>query len=361
MLAVDHRWKVHPAAAAKRSDFTAHTVGSLDPSAVIEDPALSLYCIDAVERTGIFVRTPPHVNLLQAPFLYQTQFAEATEIISVPFQELHELAARVRFSSEGLVLVQSTARCGSTLVCQALAAGDDVVALSEPDVYFQVQQLRDKGDPEAEELLATCTAMLFAPRAARTSVIKFRSQNIELAEPMLRCFPGAKTVFLYRRAEPWARSATRAFAVFGPEFLGLWDVIYDILPRVRSALDGAVLRPFSSPEELLSWIWATAMVRAMIMQREGIAMFVARYEELNDRPIEVLTALRDYCDVRVSADPLAAVLARDSQEGTEHSRARELVPGCELTNERLTSFMRCLEKFAPSLDPDVVLPGTFGT
>jgi hypothetical protein len=69
--------------------LATHFVGSLDPLRLVDDPTLSLYCLEAVERTGIFVRTPSHVDLSRAPFLYQTQFAEATEDISVPFREMH--------------------------------------------------------------------------------------------------------------------------------------------------------------------------------------------------------------------------------------------------------------------------------
>ena len=257
-----------------------------------------------------------------------------------------------------MVLIHSTGRCGSTLVSVALAEASDVTALSEPDVFIQLQQMRDRGYPDVDRLLKTCTRLLFAPRAARTCVVKMRSQNVELADLLLRCFPSAKTVFLYRQADSWARSAVRAFGLFG-ELLAIWDHLGDIQPRVRSLVDGEELCP--SPIEFLGWMYTMPMLRATILQRQGIPLFVARYEELNDRPLEVLTALCQFCDVEISAVALEGVIARDSQEGTEHSRKRELEPGSELTDERLALLRAHLAKLAPSLDPDSPLEGTYGT
>jgi hypothetical protein len=237
-------------------------------------------------------------------------------------------------SLDRMVLIHSTGRCGSTLVSPVLAEASDVSALSEPDVFIQLQKMRDRGDPDVDSLLKTCTRLLFAPRAARTCVVKMRSQNIELADLLLQCFPSAKTVFLYRQADSWARSAVRAFGLFG-ELLAIWDHLGDIQPRVRSLVDGEELCPFPSPIEFLGWMYARPMLRATTLQRQGIPLFMARYEELNDRPLEVLTALCQFCDVEISTVALESVIVRDSQEGTEHSRKRVLEPGSELTDELL--------------------------
>jgi hypothetical protein len=248
VLAIDERCKTVLVALARPTDFATHETGSMELSRVL-DPTLSLYCIDPVGRTALFVRTPPQLDLSSAPFLWQAQYTGATEVISVPFGQLHDLARRTPVPPERLVLIQSTGRCGSTLVTHTLAAGEGVVALSEPDVYHQLHQLRDQGDAEFEALLKTCTTMLCAPRPAATWAIKFRSFNIELAEPLLRCFPGAKTVFVYRGADGWARSTTRAFGAFSPDFLASFDRYDEVLPRVRSALDGPVLGPLLSDRQ----------------------------------------------------------------------------------------------------------------
>jgi len=359
VLAIDERHRPIAGAAVRPGDFVFHAAGTIDSGRLLDDPMLSLYCIDAAERTAIFVRTPPFVDLAQAPFFYQTQFEMATELVSVPFAELHMLAASAGNPSP-LVQIHSTGRCGSTLVSQALAAADDVVSLSEPDVYYQLHQLRDARDPEFDALCKSCTVMLCAPRPGQTWAIKFRSMNIELAEPMVRAFPGTKTVFLYRQADPWARSAARAFGVFSPQAIAGWSNLYDLLPRLRSIVDGPTLVPFPTGAEMLGWTWATSMARALALQQAGVPMFIARYEELSQRPRDVLAALVDYCDAVVRPDALDAVITRDSQEGTPMSRANAQESASELTEERRVAFRQWLAQAAPTLGPDDALPGTYG-
>jgi hypothetical protein len=360
LLAIDDRAKSHGLAVARPTDFTCHEVGPIDPTCVLEDATLSLYCLDPIERVGLFVRTPPEVDLGLAPFLFLTQYQSATQLVSVPFDEMHVLATARPVPSEHLVMVQSTGRCGSTLVSHAFAAADNVMSFSEPDVYYQLHQLRDQGDTEFEHLLKTCTALLCAPWPVGTWVIKFRSLNIELAGPLLRAFSGATTVFLYRRAESWARSFARASGVFSPEALANWDDSGDVLPRVRSLVDGNELGHFPSPIESLSWLWSTCMVRAIALHNDGVPMFMARYEEIVARPHDVLTALFEYCGVNVTTEALDETLALDSQEGTEISRARAAESTSELTEERRLAFLSSLAEWAPGLDPDVVIPGTYG-
>ena len=148
---------------------------------------------------------------------------------------------------------------------------------------------------------------------------------------------------------------------FSPHGLALFDLIDDIQPRVRSAVDGAVLTPFTSPVEFMSWMWATAMTRATIMQDQGIPMFIARYEEFNERALEVLHRVVQLLRGPGQSGGPGCGRYHNSQEGTDQSRARELEPGSELTDERLAAFKLSLEKLAPSLGLDTVLLGTYGT
>jgi hypothetical protein len=359
LLVIDDRLKPNPRGPVRPTDFAFHEVAVTDPSCVLEDPALSLYCIDTDARVGLFVRTPPEVELCRASFLYKAQYDAATELVSVPFDELHQLAAAAPLLPERLVMVYSTGRCGSTLVSHAFAAAEDVTSLSEPDVYYQLHFLRDEEHPEFEGLVKTCTTLLCAPRPAGTWEIKLRGLNIELAGPLLTAFPGAKTVFLYRQADSWARSAARAFGWFSPAVLADWYERAVRTPRPRSLADRPAPDRFRSPSDLLSWLWSTSMLRALALQEQGVPMFIARYEELNARPGEVLAALFDYCGVRIAPEALAEVLAKDSQEGTSLSRARVEESTSELTEQRRLAFRRFLAERAPYLHPDQAIPGTF--
>ena len=71
-------------------------------------------------------------------------------------------------------------------------------------------------------------------------------------------------------------------------------------------------------------------------------------------------ALCEFCGLRIKPSALTAVIAQDSLEGTEFSRARQVEPGSDLTDERLASFRDCLAKLAPSLNPDLSMEGTYG-
>ena len=152
----------------------------------------------------------------------------------------------------------------------------------------------------------------------------------------------------------------RASGAFTPDALANWDGGDEVLPRVRSLVDRPELAPFPSAIEALSWLWSTSMVGAIALHNEGVPMFMARYEEIVARPHDVLRALFDYCGVNVTTEDLDETLARDSQEGTEISRARAAESTSELTEERRLAYLSSLADWAPGLDPDVIIPGTNG-
>lgn len=354
LLAIDVRQKPFAVAPAAATDFATHPVGDFEAGALATDPTLSLYCLDLGRREALFVRTPPELDLTAAAFLYQTQYSAATELVAVPFAELHRVAATVEAPSERLVFVYSVGRCGSTLVSKAFAAADGVVSLSEPDFFWQLHALQDAGDPELDTLVASCIRLLCAPRPARAWAIKLRSHEIELADALRRSFPEAKSVFLYRDADSWARSAARAFGFFSPETLAGWDPASSVFPRLRSLVDGPVPEPFASPVELMAWLWATSVARAIALRDAGVQLVAASYAELQSDPEASLAALLARSGLTIDPAALAAVAGADSQAGTELSREQAAVSTSELTPERHAAFRRRLAEIAPGLPPDPV-------
>ncbi len=128
-------------------------------------------------------------------------------------------------------------------------------------------------------------------------------------------------------------------------------------------IDGAEVTPFPSPTQFLSWMWAAPIARATILHQEGVEMFMARYEELSERPLEVLTALCEFCGVHINPEALTAVITRDSQEGTEHSRsAAKSSRGASSPMSGLPPLQgRALKNLCHFLNPDLPLQGTYGT
>src|SRR3954464_5827490 len=90
---------------------------------VLENPDVSLYCLDADNRQALFVQTPPGVGLLQQPFYYLAQYQHAQRVIAVPYDDLDRLADGLPPDDAGnLVLIYSVGRCGSTLISQSFNA-----------------------------------------------------------------------------------------------------------------------------------------------------------------------------------------------------------------------------------------------
>jgi hypothetical protein len=358
--AIEARRRPFLNAPANPRDFETRRTGTIPAQRILDDPTLSLYAADTEKRELLLVRTPPEVDLLRTPFVYVTQYEEATEVVSIPYETALALAETVELDASRLVIVYSIGRCGSTLVSAALGAVEGSASFSEPDVYFALHALLDRGDPEAAALVRAATLLLCAPRPASAWAIKLRSHHIELAPVFRAAFPEAKTVFLYREAAPWARSCARVMAVFEPSTLVSWKKSSAIFPRVRSLVDrNAPGDGFAGPVDFIAWCWAAPMLRGRELAQAGAFSFTARYEELRLDPVRVLEGLIDACDLAAPSSALAAVAGRDSQEGTRWSRAAATTPRGEMTPEREATFLSRLAEIAPDLAPDELLPGTF--
>src|SRR5436190_10016493 len=113
------------------ADFRVRDGGAADPRIVLQQPNLSLYCVDFENRQALFAETPPERDLSRAPFLYQAQYEAARRLIQIPFETLHRLAAEVVIDPARLILIYSVGRCGSTLVSHAFNEVEGVESLSE--------------------------------------------------------------------------------------------------------------------------------------------------------------------------------------------------------------------------------------
>ena len=102
-----------------------------------------------------------------------------------------------------------------------------------------------------------------------------------LADVFYSAFPEAKVVFLYRNAEPWGRSFLRLRAGCDPSapvpLAHVRGAMGLVGPRLESCKSASYL-------QLLAWTWLSIMERCLEMQRRGIPMFIARYEELSSAP-----------------------------------------------------------------------------
>src|SRR5579859_1867763 len=281
VFAIDEKVKDPVFKVAGPMDFKVRDDGAIDPRVVLQDPNLSLYCLDFENRQALFVQTPPECDLTAAPFFYATQYEAARRLVRIPFETLHRLAAEVAIDSSRLILIYSVGRCGSTLVSCAFREVAGVASLSEPDVFTQMLGYWGADSLEGEEqaaLVKSCTLLQCAPgrlRGATAWAIKFRSMVTHMGPLLHSAFPEARVVFLYREIESWVRSMMRMRGGDPREPVPL--------ARVRAMFGHAdprlASRETASMVEINVWRWLSIMETCLKMQRMGIPMFIARYEE----------------------------------------------------------------------------------
>jgi hypothetical protein len=348
-------------------DFQLTTSDSVEPTVVLEDPNVSLYCLDLQRGTAVFVETAPGTDLFSAPFIYQTQYEQAQRVITMPLDTLHRLAADIQIDPDHLVLIYSTGRCGSTLVSHAFNRADHGVSLSEPDAYMQILTGWRSGISDDETVaLLTSTTRIMCEAASRcygatTWAIKFRSFGIHLASLWYRAFPAAKVIFLYREATSWARSYARLMSLFDVQMQQMIPILQSGLGQIDPFIAeyGATIQVTISPVDLLACMWISVMLSCLEIQHNGIPMIAGRFEDLRTNPQAVINDLLDYCGVSIS-DPngLTSVLAQDSQAGSVLSQERMNESGAELKDSDLTQIRQFITTHGKGLTPDVIVPTT---
>lgn len=362
---ISGRTKRHPTATACIGDFRYFHKGSADPNVVLLDPDVSLYCLDHLERRAIFVRTAGY-DLNAAPFFYQAQFEAARELIAVPYETLHQLAASGIYDQSRAILLYSMGRCGSTLVLRALAQASRVAAISEPDVFTQLVYLRNSSANDAGEIdrvARSCLRVMCGSLLNRRSVawcaIKFRGSVVGLWEILHAESPRSKVVFLYRAPQEWAESVLRSSEMLHPALLNytleFQQLVFSLFPYgQRKDPDLTRLRP---PEEVLARFWCYAMGCYTARLADGAPIYASSYEELESNPSAILLALYLHCGI-TDVDPckIGSVILRDSQEGSSLSRveiSRRNLPARRIARERLTALISQYSANLPGLLPFV--------
>lgn len=368
-LTIVSKVRGHPVVPVSLSDFQYREAEAVEPQVVLERPFISLYCLDHPNKRAIFVETPSDVDLSAAPFFYQAQYEAAQHLIAVSYDTLHSLASTVQIDPRRIILIYSTGRCGSTLVSRALNQAENVVSYSEPDFYTQIQALRTADgsrDAELSDVARSCTLILCRSGMQRDGApawaIKFRSWGIELGDLLYRIFPEAKVIFLYRHAEAWARSFARMARMFEPEGSQVGRVMYQAIgPLIPLVARYMATHPTPmAPVEMLACMWVSVMARCFDLQRQGVRMFAARYEELKTAPRELLTAMFAYCGVSVNSnEALNQILAQDSQAGTTLSQSHTERSSSRLSDDQLAELNRLIHHYAPTLRAGTIVPQTF--
>ena len=351
------------------TDFHFSEGDTIDAQAVIESPNISLYCLDHEYQRALFVETPADVDLSQAPFYYQAQYENTVGLFAVHYDELHRLANDIHLDSKCLLLIYSVGRSGSTLLSSAFNQLENIVSLSEPDIYTQLAAIREwdgSNDVEVSELLYSCTKVLCnSPKQSIltfTWAIKFRSFSIEIADLMFKHFPDAKTIFLYRDAETWLRSAVRAFVqddINSAEYLAAIQAsLSPLVPLIdkRFSEKGVSL----SIAKIGTLMWLSVMECYLKLNQQDVPMLAVRFKELISLPKQTIKEVFKYCNIPTTdLEVVFQILDRDSQAGTVLSRANIQKNQFELPDDFMAEVERTLLEHPTIQTPHFVVPNTW--
>ncbi len=246
------------------------------------------YCADLARERALFTAHDDAglAKLLAAAFMFNEQLETATGVFSLPFEQLDDAIAA---PSAPPVLVFSPGRTGSTLLVRLLTA-TGLACASEPDMLTQLARLpRDAFrllPPGTREALARACLSQLGQTLGGGVTVKLRSQCN--ARPLLLtdAAPGCRVVFMLRGLTAWALSRHRSF-------LEPPEIVASILRQAIDALDKLAF--------------------------SGAAFDVLWFETLAADPASALRV----CAPGLAFDTrrLDAVMARDSQEGTNVARA----------------------------------------
>jgi hypothetical protein len=361
-LVIDSKVKANPFDIVSPDDFQVHTGRPIRPHIILEQPTVSLYCLDPANKRALFVDTPPGVDLLKAPFYFIAQYEAAQRLIAVPYDTLHALARTVQIDPQRIILLYSTGRCGSTLFSQVLNLNPSIVSFSEPDIFSQLVMARTAGQSSDAEITSLLydSVMIMCANARQQGyqyyAFKFRSYVLSVSDLLYRTLPKARMLFLYRNALTWARSFSRAF---GSSDERLGDRLEKsgfryMIPSVNTHLE--------THSNAISWIeymahmWLSTMRDSRWLQQQGAALACARFEDLKATPHGVIQSLLTHCGLPVlGPDQLDRVLARDSQAGTVGAQDSKEPVRC-LTDNDIARLDHIIRQMDPELAPDTILP-----
>jgi hypothetical protein len=364
ILNIKSKKRQEPLGVAAPTDFAFSSGSTISAQFIVENPAISLYCLDHENQRALFVET--HIDLSKAPFYYQAQYENSTALFAVSYETLHKLAKDISFDSKRLILIYSVGRCGSTLLSSALNQIDNIFNLSEPDIYAQLVQIRNwhENKTEVNELIQSCTKILCKSPQHEPLVwaIKFRSYSIEIADLMFKHFPNAKNIFLYRDAETWLKSAFRAF--LKPDALNSTKYLTEMQNFLESIAHLIAKRSTKNDKllsivEMLTLAWLSVMERYLILHQQGFSMFAVRYKELSTNPQQVIKEIFAYCGIPTTdLSKVFKALEKDSQAGSVLSRENMQKKAGKLPENYLVEIREILQKHPTIQTPHFIVPNT---
>jgi hypothetical protein len=362
---------------ASLADFSVTPGVAVNAEIVRDNPNISLYCLDDVDKRAIFVELPLDVDLATAAFVYDTQSEQAERLIAVPYETFRQVAATLPEVGH-FIMIYMTGRSGSTLLSHLFNELDNVLSLSEPDVGTQFVHLRNADgsrDAELRDLLDCTVRFLFKPTTSKAPSIyalKLRSEALQVMDLFQATFPQAKNLFLYRDAIGWVTSFYRLFKRYQmpdstpfAESMPLGECVeffnqyfkYDFT-HLATYLDADTTK-ISLLQELTIW-WLAIMEWYLAQYERGIPILALRYADLNAHREQVVSEVFRYCGLPTAkAASTLDVFTRDSQAGTVLARDNPQEGNqLRLNEEERNQVTSILQRHGVVKNTDFIAPGT---
>ena len=367
VLDVISRKKSMPFDIAAMDDFGLAEKGYVDAQTILDNANILLYCLDPQNKQAVFVEIPDAADILAAPFYYISQYENATHVLKISYETLERLANQVVFDEKRMILIYSMGHCGTTVTSSAFSQAEDVVSLSEPDIFTQLVKMRDfsnTNDPEISKLVRSCLLLTCKDQVNGHQpfwVIKFRSFVLDIADLIYAQFPQAKSLFLYRHVDPWGNSFARAFGgnttPTQEQLIGFWMWSRMVVKKLDCY--NLVSLEEISPGLMISLMWLNYMERCLERLDAGQKILPVRYEDLKADPEHVIGKIFDYCGVHVSdTNKLLDVLNKDSQAETPISRDQLKQVDWAIGPDDIAIIQRVIAEQPIINTPDYQLPGT---
>jgi hypothetical protein len=355
---------------ASLDNFTWTESDPIDISSILDNPAISLYCLDDARQEAIFVVLPDQIDLAQVPFIYQAQFDNAVSLIAVPYSEFLDLTDSLTVDASRLICIHNVGRCGSTLLSQALNELDTVTALSEPDIFANFITVRHTPREQQIRLLQACYKFMFRPaRVGDTTryVLKFRNHCADIMDVYAEAFPTANHIFMYRNGMDWVASLYRIIYQSGranlrltvSEAINQHATFFNRSHSEFTSMFDPANETFSLPF-CRAMLWVHIMNRYVDLYESGFRPITIRYEDLVDDRDATLSTIFEALELSEADISLAQkAFTRDSQAGTKMARDNATSGNAlklpDTDNQAIQDFIANQPRLKT---PDVILPGT---
>lgn len=373
LLNIEKKHRQHPAFLASLKDFSYSEGGTVEASSIVDNPQISLYCLDDDNRQAIFVKLPVEVDLTKAAFIYQTQYEEAQQLTVLSYQTFNQLANQLPDVQQP-IFIYTTGRSGSTLLHHALNESQLVTSLSEPDICTQFVNLRhdSPGARENElcQLVKSTIRFLFRfhhRTGIQAQAVKLRSQGTQVLDLFQGAFPQAKNIFLYRAATAFVASYHRIFLKYDrPAFLSFADW-QDEHEEEWGTNVSHLAQYLTEPPEAISLVtqltlwWLAAMEWYLTQSERGYPVLAIDYADMINVQEEVLRQIFSYCGLSFNTISQALrVFNRDAQAGTPLARENPKEGNTHALTEAETALLGSILQKHPVLNhPDFIAPGTY--